>query len=290
MQHEELLAICTQVAQYVIIDQALRYVFVLPLLFTLILFLYIVKKHQNRMRHYVLNSQSRFPKKLQTILSTHHLQPSHFIVVQSKRFIAETVGVASSKIILSTGLIQSLSLNQLEAIVLHESFHRSHFHPILKLLSNTFQNIFFFFPIIGDVMQYLHLIMETTADDYAITVQQSTRHLQSALIAFLKYETQPSIIVSAFAQDGHRERIAHLTCHQYPRFLLRKKTLFSTLASLIFLFSLWSAQVTLAHTVDRSQVGKELRSSCTFFQCIANCQQTVKSYSENIPVSKHSSY
>ena len=277
----ELLAVCTQLTRLVIIDQTIKYSLLLSILFTILISAYMLSKNHKKRTTYQQIIQKNLPQKLVKILNKHNLSKNRFLVIPDTSFTAETIGFFFPFIIFSQGIINKLSAKQLEAVILHEYHHYSYFHPILKFLSNVISAVFFFFPIIKELMLYFQLTLEISADRYAIEKMGTSQPLQKALLLVVSNYDKSNCCTAHFVNPNTRQRIIQITHQKYPRLTFAKKTILTSFTSLFFFLSLWSAQSTLAKMVDSTQAGRELRNSCSFLQCVSGCQGTLKLYSEN---------
>ena len=86
------------------------------------------------------------------------------------------------KIALSSGLIQNLSRDELEAVVLHESYHLKRLHVFVFLLAELSKALLFFIPIVDTFVNKIKLGLEIKADTEAVTFQGTNAHLRLALV------------------------------------------------------------------------------------------------------------
>jgi beta-lactamase regulating signal transducer with metallopeptidase domain len=121
------------------------------------------------------------PIKMQPILFRHGIQQHEIAVVHSSRLFAYTIGIWSSKIVISSSLIRRLSAPELEAVILHERHHQQHSHALLFFIGEIVNSILFLLPIFNDILISMKLKFEGEADKAVITHQGTTQHLLASL-------------------------------------------------------------------------------------------------------------
>lgn len=100
--------------------------------------------------------------------------------VQDVKMFALTAGLLNPKIYVSSAMVDTLSENELMAVIAHERFHQSYRHPIILFLVQAFEKSFFFFPALKSITKYIRQSHEYEADAQAI--QMTSREvLASAL-------------------------------------------------------------------------------------------------------------
>ncbi len=140
-------------------------------------------KTQTKIHNLITHQMKLIPKKAQTLLSKHNIQQQEVIIVRSNQPLAYTIGIWSSKIMLSSALINKLSIPELEAVILHERHHQQHSHALLFFVGEIVNSILFLLPIFDDVFVFMKLKLETEADKTVIAYQKTTRHLLTSLQA-----------------------------------------------------------------------------------------------------------
>lgn len=101
-------------------------------------------------------------------------------IIESNRFSSFCYGLFKPRICLSLNLVKSLNIGELEAVLIHESYHLKNRDPLKILLSQIAASMFFFIPTIGDFHNYYTLSKEVDADRLAIKMEK-IRDLRSAL-------------------------------------------------------------------------------------------------------------
>ncbi|MBI2314504.1 M48 family metalloprotease [Candidatus Daviesbacteria bacterium] len=103
------------------------------------------------------------------------------ILVRDKNLFSFCCGIFSPFIVISTGLIKSLTMKELEAVLLHEQSHLINRDPIKVLTGKTFSSMFFFLPLFADLRKNIEAVNELLADQWTISHQQKSTFLRSAL-------------------------------------------------------------------------------------------------------------
>ncbi len=123
----------------------------------------------------------RIPIKIQPILFRYGIQQHEVTVVRSRQLFAYTIGIWSSKIVVSSSLIRRLSAPELEAVILHERHHQQHSHALLFFIGEIVNSILFLMPIFDDILISMKLKFEGEADKAVIAHQGTTQHLLTSL-------------------------------------------------------------------------------------------------------------
>ncbi|TQS71855.1 M56 family metallopeptidase [Ornithinibacillus gellani] len=108
------------------------------------------------------------------------------IVLSHPAPIAITMGLICPKIILSTGLINLLTKDELKAVISHEMYHKKNRDPFKLFLLSLSSSILWYIPIQKWFHRTYQIIQEILADEYAIKQQDTTVNLGSALLKMLK--------------------------------------------------------------------------------------------------------
>jgi len=121
------------------------------------------------------------PKKIKSICNKYGIDNKQIKVVHLKEKIAFAYGLQNIRIIISTGLINSLSKKELASVILHEYYHASSKHPLILIYSEMISSAIFFLPFIKDVVKKARQDFETLADNFVITNQGTHIYLKSAI-------------------------------------------------------------------------------------------------------------
>ncbi|HLQ33614.1 MAG TPA: M56 family metallopeptidase [Chloroflexota bacterium] len=135
-------------------------------------------------------------------------------VVESEDVFALCQGYLRPRVVLSTGLLELLSEEELEAVILHERFHLANRDPLKMLLARVAADAFFFMPIVAELAERYLCVKEIDADRAAMAAQRDAIPMTSAFCKVAR--SRQHLPVSAVAAVGSllqatEERIAHLT-------------------------------------------------------------------------------
>ncbi len=133
----------------------------------------------------LLRQTVQVPERLHSLVAKLGLT-SRVIAVESLQPVALTVGLIVPRIIISTGLVNSLNDEELEAVLLHEQTHLQHRDPLRLLAARSLATAFFYVPAVR-VLARRHLAaVELAADEYAIVRQGHSLGLSSAMLRVLQ--------------------------------------------------------------------------------------------------------
>jgi hypothetical protein len=82
--------------------------------------------------------------------------------------VAFTHGLIRPKIYVSTGLLNSLTRDEIRAVLLHEIHHKKNRDPLRFFLVTLLRDTFFYLPIGGYITKRLHAMKERAADDAVV--------------------------------------------------------------------------------------------------------------------------
>lgn len=103
---------------------------------------------------------------------------------------AITMGLICPKVIVTTGLLNLLTDDELKAVISHEEYHKESRDPFKIFLLSLSSSILWYIPIQKWFHKKYRIIQEVLADEYAITQQETTVNLGSALLKMLKVGKQ----------------------------------------------------------------------------------------------------
>lgn len=136
---------------------------------------------------------------------------SSMLIVSRQEPLAMTIGFWRPRIVLSTGLLQLLDEEELEAVVQHERFHLSNRDPLRLMLLYVSASVFWYIPILRSGLEQYRLSREVLADQYAISRLESPLGLGSALLKLIKKKQdsngQYSFVYASFAEHSINYRI-----------------------------------------------------------------------------------
>jgi Zn-dependent protease with chaperone function len=117
---------------------------------------------------------------------------SHSVVlVHVHQPLVFTQGLFRPRVWLSTGLLELLTDEELEAVLWHESKHQTSHDPLKILLAHCLKSALFFVPIAHDLCNTYLLTKEIDADTHAATHIGSRLPLASALTKLLSASPLP---------------------------------------------------------------------------------------------------
>ncbi len=134
-----------------------------------------------------LNIVNEIPDELQKVICKHNLDGKIISIIGGNKLTAYTIGLLHPKIIVSRSLIQKLSKEQLEAVILHELYHLRNHHVMWLLFSRLISSLFFFIPLIEYLARELRTEFELAADAFVVRNQKTRDHLCSSLALNLQY-------------------------------------------------------------------------------------------------------
>lgn len=107
-------------------------------------------------------------------------------------------GYLSPQVVIGRGILNTLSQRELEAALLHESYHVRNLDPLKVLLVTTFSRAFFFVPAIGELAKLYLQQKEILADRYAES-QVGKVYLSKALYKVLAQANPQASMIPADA-------------------------------------------------------------------------------------------
>ncbi|OGC51791.1 hypothetical protein A2W32_00050, partial [candidate division WWE3 bacterium RBG_16_37_10] len=106
------------------------------------------------------------------------------VIVENNKCAAFSYGFYRPKMVLSTGLINSLNAKELEAVILHELHHLKYAHVPLIFIMEIIKSSLFFIPLLSVYIQRLRQNFEEEADKTVIKIQGSPEFLERAFDVF----------------------------------------------------------------------------------------------------------
>jgi Zn-dependent protease with chaperone function len=105
----------------------------------------------------------------------------YIALVRIDRPLVFTHGLVNPQIWLSTGLVDALSDNELEAVLRHEAHHRTARDPLKILVARCLGRGLFFIPVARDLCEAYCLAKEIAADEHATRIMGDALPLARAL-------------------------------------------------------------------------------------------------------------
>ncbi len=123
-------------------------------------------------------------------------------------------GFISPHIYLSRGMMERLTPEQLEALLLHEKHHLENYDTLKTLLGKLIVSAFFFIPALHDVLKRYLIEKEIAADRSAIRQQGHYRGIAGTLEKLLReHSNGPVEGLAVGGAEALEYRIDHLTGH-----------------------------------------------------------------------------
>ncbi|WP_177237753.1 M56 family metallopeptidase [Paenibacillus sp. 1_12] len=107
-------------------------------------------------------------------------------VIREHQPVALAAGLLNPRIVISTGLLEMLSLQEIHAVLLHEYYHCSQRHPLKKWLAGMIIRSMPYVSILKGLGQNYDIWIELLADRYVITQTNSTYTIGTALLKLVQ--------------------------------------------------------------------------------------------------------
>ena len=165
-----------------------------------------------------------------------------FIRVSNRISTPMAIGLLNPMILLPESLVDQLSAEELDQVVLHELSHIRRFDDWGNLIQRIAHALLFFHPAIWWINRQLNLEREIACDDYVLSMQSEDSHsYASSLIKVAKHAHRPALLIAKSASMMAKTQI-----EKRIGLILNGKRLISTQvyrASLILLFVVLSASI-----------------------------------------------
>lgn len=143
-----------------IISDSLRTILTGLLLFLFLRALFLLVKR--------IKKTKEFKENLESIASSHKCGEIDYFIFPFAYPLALTIGWFKPRIFLSASLVNSLRLEELKTVLLHEAFHQKKRHPLKNLLLSFLADLLFFFPMTKKMKELFSLTQELRADFHAV--------------------------------------------------------------------------------------------------------------------------
>ncbi|KKT84044.1 MAG: Peptidase, M56 domain protein [candidate division WWE3 bacterium GW2011_GWC2_44_9] len=131
------------------------------------------------------------------------------VLIKDKNLVSFCCGTFSPVIVITTGLVGSLTTKELEAVLLHEQAHLLSRDPFKVLIGKTFSSMFFFLPIFRELHKNIEAANEMLADQWAVSRQQNSAFLRGALKKILAAPQLDFVAVSNISGSDYFEIRIH---------------------------------------------------------------------------------
>ncbi len=222
------------------------------LLHTLIQVFYGYYKIFQLKRNFIHNNF--LTKRYKSLLIKHHLYTKVFFLETTQIF-AFCFGFYKPKIYISTGLLEMITNQELEAILVHEKYHMEHRDSLTITLIYLLQRLLPFFPFLKDLSRSYKTVCEINADNAAITQLQDNHPLISVLRKMIHASAFNSLAVASFANESLESRVKMITRKEPYRATITIKNLSISVFSLFLLATIAiTPSNTSAVCVERANV------------------------------------
>jgi beta-lactamase regulating signal transducer with metallopeptidase domain len=160
-----------------------------------IAYIYRIRKVQTRSMAAVWNSRLQALSKQLGIAQKVRLLESGIIHGPA------SLGIFKPLILLPIGLVNHLTVAQVEAILLHELAHIRRSDYLVNLLQCLLENVFFFNPALLWLSHRIREERENCCDDLALQVLQDKQLYAQTLLRFQEYQWREPQYVQAFGGD-----------------------------------------------------------------------------------------
>ncbi|MEJ9232344.1 M48 family metalloprotease [Peribacillus butanolivorans] len=126
-------------------------------------------------------------EKTRSINETFKRANKDILVVNADHPLAFTLGFRRPFIVFSTGLIQLLDVDELEAVVEHEAFHQKKYDPLVIFILQLISQALWFVPLTKWCYENYKIISELLADEYAINKMGTELGISTALLKLIKH-------------------------------------------------------------------------------------------------------
>lgn len=136
-------------------------------------------------------------------------------IVSENEYFSFCYGLIFPRICLSLKLVNSLTLGELKAVLIHESYHLKNRDPLKILLSQVTVSMFFFTPALRDFHNHFKLSKELAADQLVVQTEL-VKELRTALAKSIGNITPTLNTFATFASDSNLEqRVNALTLSNF---------------------------------------------------------------------------
>lgn len=247
----------------------LGFIAVLSIFFVSLLIVSYIKFHLKLKKYHGL--ETNMSLRVKNIISNIGAQ-GLVRLVESELPIALCFGLLKPKIYISTGLVNSLTDHQTEAILLHELFHFKNKHMLLSFVNELLASLMFFFPLLKDITISVRRLFETEADNFVVEFQKTDKHLKEAQRFFTENSHSFSpVLVQSFASYV---RYTSEDNKMNPKHVIR------TIVTILFLCTLLLLPSNALADNHTSFVNL---STCGNYQCSTHCVSEFNDKTETVP-------
>lgn len=222
------------------------------------------------------------PEGLDKVIATLGLT-NKVILVNDNNLFSFCCGIFSPHIVITTGLVKSLTDRELEAVLLHEQSHLVSRDPIKVLIGKTFSSMFFFLPIFRELHKNIEAVNELLADQWTINHQQKSTFLRGALKKILATPQVNLNFVSNVSGPDYFEIRIHRLVNPGIKHKFRL-SLVSLVTTLLFFFTSWFLLQTPVSAFHMDSMNNSSYFLCSVDQsCSEQCHSDIKQPTNYIP-------
>ncbi len=133
---------------------------------------------------------------------------------------AFTCGLINPRIYISTGLVKTLTREELRSVILHEMHHRRHRDPLRFFIAAFLKDAFFYLPIGLYLASRLHFHKEMAADDSVLVRTKDPLNLAGALVkvalAGARLESAGAASFKGASAEGRIRRLVEGGKEEHP--------------------------------------------------------------------------
>ena len=165
----------------------------------LLLIVLIVCKRIWRQFFYSKNYKSTYP---------FNRKGKQIYILPTEEVAAFTIGLFRPKVVMSEGMLQTFSDEEMDAIIFHEEYHQTNRDPLKLFCFTLLAEGMIYIPILKGLLQRYHVYQELAADKYAMRKMESKFELGSALLKLIKIKTMENrCVIASFAKTAINLRI-----------------------------------------------------------------------------------
>lgn len=161
---------------------------------------------------------------------------NNILLIKDENLYSFCFGFLNPKIIITSGLVSSLTQKELEAVLLHEQAHLKNKDPLKLLIGKAVASMFFFLPIFRELYRNMEATNELIADSWTTEVQKDTTFLRGAL---RKIIAQPQVTFATVPAISHPDHI-EIRVHQLKNMKIKHKLTLSyssIMGSIVFIIA-----------------------------------------------------
>lgn len=193
-------------------------------------------------------------------------------IVKDKSKLSFCYGLLQPRVCLGTGLLRSLNTRELEAVLLHESYHVKNRDPLKIILGKTASLMFFFIPLLRDFQNFYAFSKEIAAD--RLVISNGYRQPLLSVLSKLLVAGSPrfSGVAALASLDDLEKRILFLTGNQ-KRSIFKPSLLNISMSVFVVLFSLVLVSTPVYAVKDPSGSMEHSLFICPFGdKCATSCK------------------